>query len=166
MAFLFFSFITLKVNVIIIRPFGFSVLLYRRSVVWCMMTSSNGRNHFSRYRPFVNKIHLSLVNFPHKDQWCGALIFYLICAWTNGWVNNRDSGLRHSRTHYDVTVVSLYGFLVFQFYYIQKASCLMIIWLFGFLVLLYRRSILWWLWGFSFFLVLLHNACHDFRKLS
>ena len=29
-----------------------------------------------------------------------------ICAWTNGWVKNRDTGdLRHHRTHYDVTVM-------------------------------------------------------------
>ena len=30
--------------------------------------------------------------FPHKGQWHGALMFSLICAWTNGWANNRDAG--------------------------------------------------------------------------
>ena len=30
--------------------------------------------------------------FPHKGQWRGALMFSLIFAWTNGWVNNRDAG--------------------------------------------------------------------------
>ena len=25
--------------------------------------------------------------FPHKGQWRGALMFSLICAWINGWVN-------------------------------------------------------------------------------
>ena len=25
---------------------------------------------------------------PHKGQWRGALIFSLICAWTNNWTNN------------------------------------------------------------------------------
>ena len=30
------------------------------------------------------------VNSPHKGQWCGALMFSLICAWTNGWINNRE----------------------------------------------------------------------------
>ena len=61
--------------------------------------------HFSRYWPFVQGIHQSLMNFPNKGQWRGALKFSLICAWTNGWVNNRDAGdfLRH-RDHYDVTV--------------------------------------------------------------
>ena len=30
-------------------------------------------------------IHRSPVNSPHKGQWRGALMFSLICAWTNGW---------------------------------------------------------------------------------
>ena len=30
----------------------------------------------------------------------------LICAWTNGWVNNREAGgLRRNRAHYDVIVM-------------------------------------------------------------
>ena len=42
----------------------------------------------------------------HKGQWRGALIFSLICAWTNGWINNRDAGdFRRHRCHYDVTVM-------------------------------------------------------------
>ena len=62
--------------------------------------------HFPRYWPFVRGIHRSLVNSPHKVQWCGALMFSLICAWINGWVNNRESGdLRRYRAHYDVTVM-------------------------------------------------------------
>ena len=35
-------------------------------------------------------IHRSPVNSPHKGQWRGALMFSLICTWTNDWVNNRD----------------------------------------------------------------------------
>ena len=62
--------------------------------------------HFPRYGTFVRGIHRSPVNSPHKGQWRGALMFSLIHAWTNGWINNRDAGdLRHSRAHYDVTVV-------------------------------------------------------------
>ena len=39
----------------------------------------------------------------HKGQWRGALMFSLICAWINGWVNNRKAGdLRSYRAHYDV----------------------------------------------------------------
>ena len=62
--------------------------------------------HFPRYWPFVRGIHRSQVNSPHKSQWRGALMFSLICAWTNGWVNNRDAGdFRCHRAHYDVTVI-------------------------------------------------------------
>ena len=44
--------------------------------------------------------------FPSQSQWRGALMFSLICVWTNGWANNRDAGdLRRHRAHYDVTVV-------------------------------------------------------------
>ena len=47
------------------------------------------------------------VNSPHKGQWRGALMFSMICAWINGWVNNREAGdLRRHRAHYDVTVMS------------------------------------------------------------
>ena len=55
----------------------------------------------SRYWPFVWGIHPSPVNSPHKGQWSGALVFSLICAWTNNWANN----LRRHRAHYDVTVM-------------------------------------------------------------
>ena len=62
--------------------------------------------HFPRYWPFVRGIHRSPVDSPHKGQWRGALIFSWICAWTNGWANNRDAGdLRRHRDHYDVTVM-------------------------------------------------------------
>ena len=46
------------------------------------------------------------VNSPHKGQWHRALMFSLICAWINGWVNNREAGdLRGHRAHYDVIVI-------------------------------------------------------------
>ena len=48
--------------------------------------------HFPRYLPFVRAINRSLVNFPHKGQWRGALMFSLICAWIKGSANNRDAG--------------------------------------------------------------------------
>ena len=60
--------------------------------------------HFPRYWPFVRWIHRSPVIFPHKGQCRGALMFYLICVWIYGWVNNREAGdLRRYRPHYDVT---------------------------------------------------------------
>ena len=62
--------------------------------------------HFPRYWPFVRGIHRSPVNSPHKGQWRGALMFYLICAWINVWVNIREAGdLRRHRAHYDVIVM-------------------------------------------------------------
>ena len=62
--------------------------------------------HFACYWPFVRGIHLSLVDSPHKGQWSGALMFSLICAWTNGWARNRGTGdLRRYRAHYDVTMM-------------------------------------------------------------
>ena len=63
--------------------------------------------HFPRYWPFVQGIHRSPVNSPHKGQWRGASMFTLICARINGWVNNREAGdLRRYRGHYGVTVMS------------------------------------------------------------
>ena len=64
-----------------------------------MMTSSNG-----------NIYHVTgtatPVNSPRKSQWRGALVFYLLSAWTNGWVNNRDGDdLKRHRAHYGVTVM-------------------------------------------------------------
>ena len=47
------------------------------------------------------------VNSPHKGQLGGALMFALICAWINGWVNNGEAGdLRHNRVHYDGNVMN------------------------------------------------------------
>ena len=44
--------------------------------------------------------------FLAKGQWHGALMFSLICAWTNSSANNRDAGdLRCHCAHYDVTVM-------------------------------------------------------------
>ena len=45
--------------------------------------------------------------FPaHKGQWRGALMFSLICAWMNDWVNNREAGdLRRHHAHYDATLM-------------------------------------------------------------
>ena len=52
--------------------------------------------HFPRYWPFVR---------AHKGQYNGALMFSLICAWTNDRENNHEAGdLRRHRAHYDVIV--------------------------------------------------------------
>ena len=62
--------------------------------------------HFPRYWPFVRGIHRSPVNSPHKGQWRGVLMFTLICARINDWVNTREAGdLRRNLAHYDVIVM-------------------------------------------------------------
>ena len=55
-------------------------------------------------RPHVGPIW-SPVNSPHKGQWRGSSFdVFLICAWINAWVNNREAGdLRRYRAHNDVT---------------------------------------------------------------
>ena len=55
----------------------------------------------------VRGIYRSLVKFPLKGQWYGALMFSLICACINGWVYKREAGdLGRRSTHYDVTVMA------------------------------------------------------------
>ena len=75
--------------------------------------------HFPRYWTFVRGIQRSPVNSAHKGQWRETLMFSLIFAWTNGWVNNRYAGdlsrhyghRRHCKginvcsPHCDITVV-------------------------------------------------------------
>ena len=87
-------------NVIMLAKFSSQLVLEHYDVIkW---------RHFSHYWPFVRGIHRWPVNFPHKGQWRGTLLFSLICAWTNDWVNTRDAGdLRRHRSHYDVTVNNL-----------------------------------------------------------
>ena len=71
-----------------------------------MMTSSNG-NIFRVTGPLCGEF-TGPVNFPHKGQWRGALVFSLIGARINDWVNNREAGdLRRHRGHYDVRVMLL-----------------------------------------------------------
>ena len=63
--------------------------------------------HFPRCRSFLKGNHWSLVYSPHKGQWHGPLMYSLIYAWTNAWVNNREaSDLRRHCAHYDVTEMS------------------------------------------------------------
>ena len=93
-----------------------------------------------RYRPFLCGIHLTLVNSPHKGQWRGALMFSLICAWTNGSANNRDAGdLRRHPIHCDVIVMTYtwvnicmskmaadIWHMYFQMYFVVRKNCILI----------------------------------------
>ena len=76
--------------------------------------------HFPRYWPFVRGIHRSPVNSPHKGQWRRALMFSLICAWINDWVNNRGAGdLRRYLAHHDVTVMIVF----LSFWWLVRWHC-------------------------------------------
>ena len=84
--------------------FGFPYLFHDDVIKW---------KHFPRNWPFVRKIHRSPVNFPHKGQWRGALMFSLIYVWINDWANNREAGdLRRQHGHYDVIVMLLHNCLL------------------------------------------------------
>ena len=49
------------------------------------------------------------MNSPQNGQWRGALMFSLISARINGWVNIREAGdLRRHHAHYDVIVMIFY----------------------------------------------------------
>ena len=70
-----------------------------------MMASSNG--NISALLAICAGNSAVIGEFPWQGQWRGALIFItFICAWINGWVNNREAGdLGRHRTHYGVNVM-------------------------------------------------------------
>ena len=68
-------------------------MVYHLKMQWSLLHDDIIKwKHFPHYWPFVWGIHRSPVNSLHKGQWRGALMFSLICAWTNGWLNNRETG--------------------------------------------------------------------------
>ena len=78
--------------------------------------------HFLRYCLFVRGIHRPPVDSPHKGQWLRALMFSLICAWTNCLANNRDAGdLRWYCAHYSVTV--MIGVNCFLLFFARYITC-------------------------------------------
>ena len=59
-----------------------------------------------RMETFSALLAICAGNSPHKGQWRWALMFSLICAWINDWINNREAGdLKRHRAHYDVIVM-------------------------------------------------------------
>ena len=62
--------------------------------------------YFPRYWPFGREIHWSPVDSPNKGQWRGALMFSLMCARTNGWAHNQDTGdFRRHGDHFDTIII-------------------------------------------------------------
>ena len=99
---------------------------------WLMMTSLNG--NISALLATCAGNSPVTGEFPaHKGQWRGALMFSLICAWINDWVNNREAGdLRRHRTHCDVIVMYLDEMVMTELRFVQlcwiKKGSHIIIW--------------------------------------
>ena len=93
------------------------ICYYQHYSVYCLQRFMRCRSIYSVSNKIFHSITLMSVtshelhgfspaDSPHKGQWRGDLMFSLICAWTNGWANNRDAGyLRCHCAHYDVTVM-------------------------------------------------------------
>ena len=74
----------------------------------CLRWSRRQIETFSTLLAICAGSHRSPVNSPNKGQCRGASMFSLICAWTNGWINNRDAtDLRRYRAHDAVTVMCI-----------------------------------------------------------
>ena len=76
------------------------------------LSSDKQANSWWRHQMETFSALLAILQYPvispHKGQWRGALMFYLICAWMHDWVNNREArDLRCYRAHYDVIVMHL-----------------------------------------------------------
>ena len=72
----------------------------------CTKPSTWWRHRLETFSASLALCHRSPVNSPHKSQRRGALMFSLICAWINCWVNNREAGdLIRDRAHCDVTLM-------------------------------------------------------------
>ena len=66
--------------------------------------------HFPHYWPFVRWNSPVAGEFPAQRPMTHSFDVFFICAWINGWINNREAGdLRHHRAHYDVTVMVAQG---------------------------------------------------------
>ena len=64
------------------------------SVAKMMNAISWWRHHMETFSAWVAICAgYSPVKSPQKGQWRGALMFYLICAWINSWVNVSSSGV-------------------------------------------------------------------------
>ena len=61
---------------------------------------------FSALLALLMGIHRSVVDSPHKGQWRGALMFSLVCTWTNDWAISPYAGdFGRYGTHDDAIVM-------------------------------------------------------------
>ena len=80
--------------------------------------------HFPYYWLFVRGIDRSPVDSLHKGQWHGALMFPLICAWTNDWTKTQDAScFRRHHSHYDVIVMKFMVWYIFWTCHVVLYMC-------------------------------------------
>ena len=98
----------------VITPFYIKNSITSHYFLWDIITHPWPRHPWWRHQMETFSALLALcagnspvpVNSPHKGQWRGALMFSLINAWINDWVNSRAAGdLRRISGHYDVIVM-------------------------------------------------------------
>ena len=80
--------VSLLTHICVTRPqwvnVGNEPIVSSASEMTFMMTSPN-ENIFRVTGPLCRELTGHRWIPPHKGQWRGALMFYLICAWTNAW---------------------------------------------------------------------------------
>ena len=79
---------------------------------------------FSALLTFLRGIHRSPVYSPRKGQWRGALMFSLICVWTNNWANIWDAGDWSSRFRSSATRMFIEQFIRTNVNEISKSALL------------------------------------------
>ena len=81
--------------------------------LWCQCNGYPSETHLTLKSCEISFIHNIRLNRSIVSRFCSehgsdALIFFLICVWINGWVNNGEAGdLRRHRGHYDVNVMDI-----------------------------------------------------------
>ena len=80
-------------------------VFHPRKQLWLISWWRHQMETFSALLALCEGNSLGTGEFPSQSQWCESLMFSLIWARTNGWVNHRDAGeLRRHCAYYDVTV--------------------------------------------------------------
>ena len=103
----------LAIWVLVHTPTITSLAMVQTQIAYCgseTITRNTRWRHqveaFSAFLALCEGNHRSPVDFHHKGQRRGALMFSLICAWINGWVNDWDvGGLKRHRAYHDATVM-------------------------------------------------------------
>ena len=74
-----------EINTLLYKQYGRYQEIYSTFCVHCMHHNDVIKwKHFPHCWPLVQGIQRSPVNSPDRGQWCGALMFSLMYAWTSG----------------------------------------------------------------------------------